>query len=264
MRSNQLLTLLLFLLPCAYAHAQLDSLVISGTYQGKALYVQNPYITAQNQFCISRVEVNGTAILDHPRASAVRVDPGYLGIAIGEVVEIVLLHWPDCTLRIVNPEVIIFQQKFELFSLSIGTAYLRWQARGELVGGYFTVQRLVYGDWQNLKRVEATAGRDIHHYQHKPEHAPGLNEYRVCYQDKLLSEQCSEVQRYEYSAPPVTFSPTRVTDKMQLSRAVFFEILDEYGNQILKGESKTIPLRRLPTGTYYIVLEGEKHQFYKE
>ena len=259
-----LITIALSLLLIVPARAQYDSLVLKGTYQGKPLYVQNPFAREAGAFSIHQVLLNSFTLLNAPRAAAVRIAPEDAGIRVGDKVEIIILHRRAYTPRVLNPEVIVFAQPFAFGHSTAGESGVRWTAKGAAPGGQFSVQRAAPDGWQELASTFAIPGIEEQSYVQKLSHSPGQNEYRIVYTDDNGLEMESAPFHFTLNQAPVTFSPVRVSDMMTLSRKAFFEILDEQGNQILKGEMDQIPLRRLRPGTYYIVLDGEQHVFYKQ
>ena len=259
-----LITIALTILSIVPAWAQYDSLVIKGTYQGKPLYVQNPFVREAGGFCIQQVLLNRFTLLNAPRASAVRIAPADAGLRVGDKVEIIILHHRGYMPKVLNPEVIIFAQPFSFVYTTAGEESLRWAAKGAASGGSFSIQRAEPDGWHELASKYAVPGIEEQAYEQSISHQPGENEYRILYTDNEGQEKESNPFLYTKNLPPVTFSPTRVSDQITLSRKAFFEILDEQGNQILKGEMDQIPLRRLRPGTYFIVLDGERNVFYKQ
>ena len=51
-----------------------EEIVLSGIYQGKNLYVMNPFAADGNGFCITGITVNGVATSDEINASAFEID----------------------------------------------------------------------------------------------------------------------------------------------------------------------------------------------
>ena len=59
----------------------------------------------------------------------------------------------------------------------------------------------------------------------------------------------------------ISFSPTEVEDMITLSQKAPYIITNEYGKEIMKGNSKVIPVGMLKPGEYYIEIEGNNESF---
>ena len=60
-------------------------IVLEGNYQGKNLYVQNPYQNSSNVgFCVKEVRVNGAVTTDEITSSAFEIDFKALKLKIGD------------------------------------------------------------------------------------------------------------------------------------------------------------------------------------
>ena len=63
-------------------------IVIEGNYQGKNLYVQNPFASGGVGFCVTEVYVNGNLTTDETQSSAFEIDFKPHKLTIGDKVEI--------------------------------------------------------------------------------------------------------------------------------------------------------------------------------
>jgi peroxiredoxin len=61
-----------------------------------------------------------------------------------------------------------------------------------------------------------------------------------------------------------TFYPERVDDKIHISRKAEFEIFNERGKLVKKGEEEVIEVPEIPAGVYYLSIEGNVHKIYKK
>ena len=68
--------------------AQGGVIILEGNYQGKNLYVQNPFGSGGVGFCVTEVLVNGNITTDETNSSAFEIDFKSHKLAIGEKVEI--------------------------------------------------------------------------------------------------------------------------------------------------------------------------------
>ena len=64
----------------------IGTIVLEGNYQGKNLYVQNPYASGGVGFCVQEVKVNGKTTTDETNSSAFEIDLKAQGLKIGELI----------------------------------------------------------------------------------------------------------------------------------------------------------------------------------
>ncbi|MGB0425196.1 MAG: hypothetical protein ACPGED_12770, partial [Flavobacteriales bacterium] len=68
--------------------AKADVTVLSGVYQGKDLYVKNPFSADGVGFCVFEVLVNGEVTSDEVNSSAFAIDLSVFGLKQGDAVEV--------------------------------------------------------------------------------------------------------------------------------------------------------------------------------
>lgn len=237
-------------------------LTLRGTYQGKNIFVQNPYLNQQQVFCTQSVKVNGREVLSYVQSSAYEIDLSFL--SPNQALEIIITHWENCSPRILNPQVVKPLEKFEFARFQVDESSLRWQTKGEWRGDSLVVeQKSEYSDWTPILGLSSKGNQESNLYSVSLDHAAGLNLYRVHYYSGFMGEIISQVIEYEYVLPPVTFSPARPTTKITLSREADFEILDRYENFVMGGKAKEINIRNLAPGGYYLVIENRREKFLK-
>lgn len=242
-------------------HAQQEELVLTGIYNGKNLYVQNPLSSNMKDYCTREVWVNDQQVFSNPRSSAFTINLSHLGESAPVNVRIV--YSSDCAPKIINPQVIRTSNNFRFLALHIDSSRLEWATSGELSKGKFFVERWDSNRWQTLESREA-AGEEDSRYELEVEHFSGLNKYRVKYLQGDGEVFYSMVQQFEASIEPVTFAPTRVSDKIFLSRETDYAVSDPKGNQLLKGHGKEINLQHLTSGLYYLSIDNRIEKFYKK
>src|SRR5690606_17298137 len=81
-------------------------LVFEGHYQGKNIFVQNPFKPDGVGFCTDRVLVNGNVTSDQINSSAYEIDFTKLSLKVGDAVSVVIEHGNDCTPKVLNAEVL--------------------------------------------------------------------------------------------------------------------------------------------------------------
>lgn len=96
--------LFLILISLCTFEANAQELVVEGAYQGKNLYIQNPWVN-DSTFCIIEVTVNGVVLADSTASSAFEIKLDTMGLEFNEHVVIIFKHHPECKPRILNPEI---------------------------------------------------------------------------------------------------------------------------------------------------------------
>src|SRR6476620_9899947 len=112
--------------------AQGGVIILEGNYQGKNLYVQNPYGPGGVGFCVTEVKVNGNITTDETNSSAFEIDLKPHKLNIGDKVEVKIFHKDGCHPKVLNPEVLRPKSTFEIISMVIekdGT--LKWSTKSE-------------------------------------------------------------------------------------------------------------------------------------
>ena len=92
---------------CGVATGQV---VLEGSYQGKNVYVQNPFASCTDttiKFCTESVTINDSISLpkDSLAMTCYRIPLTSYGFKEGDKIRIVIKHYGDCTPKVLNPEV---------------------------------------------------------------------------------------------------------------------------------------------------------------
>ena len=167
-----------------------EVLIISGTYLGMNLYVQNP-ILPDNKFSTEEVFVNDRLVLKNPMTSAFTVDLSHL--QVNQPVEIRIVHKERFQPRVINPHVlhqnvIISETRTvpdkEVFRwVNLDDRLLRWLSHGADKGGMYQVQRAEKEDWAEIGTIPADSLSGDTIYKLPVNHEQGDNSYRIRYTD---------------------------------------------------------------------------------
>ncbi len=243
---------------------QLASFTVEGTYQGKPLYIQNPFNPATNSYCVQKVLVNGKEYQGNIKSSAFAVDLSQFGLKKGQYVEIKIVHQKGCFPRVLNPTALIGKSTFELVSFKADENSVRWTTRNETTEEPFYLEREEYGQWRVVAKVKGKGPGGYNNYVVQVRHFSGTNKYRLKQRDVGGYWRYSKVLVYKSKKKPVTFYPKRVTDKIHFSEEVEYEIYDEYGNLVKKGKGKEADVADLSPGVYYLFFDNRKEKFLKK
>lgn len=254
MRFN--LVFLLIFLVLLGAKADIE---IYGVYQGKNVYVQNPFTSNMKDYCTKEVYVNDVKLMTEIHASAYEIDLSFL--PVNEPVTIRITHKEDCNPKILNPQVVKIQTTFAFNSVNMEKRQLSWATKNEHARGRYFIERYEYSHWKILNEIYSSgAGR----YVQPITHNSGSNKYRIKYLDERGNAIYSDVLDYESDNKPITIYPKRVTDILYLSDSVYYQVLDKYGNEISKGVKKEVNLERLPSDVYYLNVDNRTYKFFKK
>jgi len=243
-----------------YAHSA--ELVLSGAYQGKDIYVQNPFDPSTKMFCTQEVYVNDRRVFDQPKISAYKIDLSYL--RVGDLVVIRILHSDGCTPRVVNPQVLKNTSEFKFLTAETDNNSLNWSTQGEVgVGSFLIEQKTEEIDWAVIDTVTAKGSAETNLYTVRAPHQKGVNKYRIRYENTEGLATYSMDMAYTDSKM-ITFFPAITTSSLTLSDSAEYVITDYFGKEILKGEGIKISVADLKPGEYYLNIQNRKEKFVKK
>ena len=204
-----------------------EEITLIGVYQGKNIYVQNPLSDDMVSFCTNSVYVNDLLIISSPKTSAYEIDLS--GLNLSDPVVIRIVHKGSCHPKVINPQVIRPKSQFQFVSLFVDAKSIRWFTKGEKEAGKFFIEQYLNNKWVIIKTVDSKGSFDQNQYQVDAIHQSGLNRYRIKYLAETGNTYYSKVDEFFSEKEPVTFYPTRVTDKITLSQETTYEVLDAQG-----------------------------------
>lgn len=233
-------------------------ITLVGVYQGKNLYVQNPFSGDNVSYCVKQVTVNGTPLdAKAINNSAFEIDMSNLKPGTDVVVKI--FHKDDCKPAVINAAVIRSTSTFKFDELEVTDNMLKWGAQNDQVSGQYYIEQFTNNNWVIVKDVRpksGAAGKNA--YELPVNHHSGVNKYKIKYQERGGNSYYTNVAEYVSDKAPVTFYPKRVTDKITFSSKVEFEILDAYGITVKKGEGAEVACGDLKSGgVYYINFDNK-------
>lgn len=239
-------------------------IVLSGTYQGKSVFVQNPFNHSKNTFCTKEVFVNDRKLFDAPQISAFKIDLTHL--QLNDLVVIRITFDDGCTPRVVNPQVIQSPSQFKFVSSQSDNQSISWTTAGETPSGQFVIERYEAKrkQWEVIRSLLAKGGADNNQYAVPADHQKGENRYRLRYEDSEGGVIYSLELDYTSTQNPITFYPLVATTKLTLSDTASYTITDYYGKLVKQGEGKEITISELSPGEYYLNIQNRKEKFVKK
>ncbi len=252
--------LLIFLLFPALTFA--EEFVVTGEYQGKNIYIQNPLSSDNINFCTEYVYLNEEVVVNFPKTSAFEIKLDHLNI--GDPLVIKVVHKAGCTPKIINPQVIRSKSKFRFLSTNADENEINWMTTGEYQNGIFYVEKYVGNQWVEDRTVYGKGNMNANQYVTSPSYYAGENKLRIKYTTENGNVFYSRVFQHYSEQDPISFHPIRVSDKIYLSRKTAYQVMDPSGNLIAKGNSEVIDCTKLKTGLYYLNIENRQEKFFKK
>lgn len=261
MKHRLLLTLLLSLFILS-ARAQV--ILVEGIYQGKNLYVQNPFASNGVGFCVYEVRVNGEVTTDEIASSAFEIDLKARGLKAGDKVEVKIMHKSDCKPKVLNPEVLKPRSTFVTVSISVATdGTLKWQTTGEQGKLTYIIEQFRWNKWVKVGELDGTGTAGPNDYEFKVSPHSGQNKFRVKQIDYSGTPRFSKDALFTSTTPEVNFSPVKVDKEIKFTAETMYEIYDQYGNIVKKGFGATIDVSSLARGGYFLNYDNKTGEFFK-
>lgn len=253
------------------AFSQGGVIILEGNYQGKNLYVQNPYGSGGVGFCVSEVLVNGNITTDETNSSAFEIDFKPHKLTIGEKVEIKIKHKEDCKPKVLNPEVLKPKSTFEVISMSVdkdGT--VKWETKSETGKLPFAVEQFRWNKWVKVGEVDGNGTPTTNSYSFKIQPHSGKNQVRVRQTDYSGQPRLSKPVDFMSDVPEINFAPLKASKNVNFytsgEKAIetMYEIYDQYGNIVKKGFGSIVDVSNLPKGGYFLNFDNKMGEFVKK
>lgn len=245
-------------------------IVLEGNYQGKNLYVQNPFASSGVGFCVEEVQVNGNVTTDEIASSAFEIDFRNLQLKIGDKVEVKIIHKDDCKPKVINPEVLKPKSTYEIVSMIIDKDLtFKWSTKNETGKLTYAVEQFRWSKWVKVGEIEGKGTPVENSYSFKISPHSGKNQYRIKQVDYTGQPRLSKTVEYTSTLPEVTFAPIKVSKEITFLSGnapveTMFEIYDQYGNIVKRGYASTIDASNLSKGAYYLNYDNKMGEFIKK
>jgi hypothetical protein len=245
-------------------------IVLEGNYQGKNLYVQNPFAGSGVGFCVQEVRVNGNVTTDEYASSAFEIDFRNLQLKLGDKVEVKITHKDDCKPKVLNPEVLKPKSTFEVVSMMVDKDLtFKWTTKGETGKLTYTIEQFRWNKWVKVGEVEGVGTPSENPYSFKIVPHSGKNQYRVKQVDYTGQPKLSKTVDYMSTTPEISFAPAKVSKEITFTAGstpteTMFEIYDQFGNIVKRGFASVVDASNLPKGAYYLNYDNKMGEFIKK
>jgi len=240
-------------------------IVIDGIFQGKNLYVMNPFASSGVGFCVYEVTVNGKVSTDEINSSAFEIDLSVFQFNVGDKVTIVIKHKDNCVPKVLNPEVLKPKSTFNVTEIEVTKdGMLKWTTTGESGKLPYIVEQYRWNKWVKLDEIDGKGTSGSNSYSLKVYPHSGNNKFRVKQIDYTKKPRYSKDVLFKSLQPPVTITSKKFENEITFSSETMYEIYDYYGNRILKGNGKSVDISGLKKGEYFINYDNTMDQFKKK
>ena len=244
---------LFFLLFTSLLPLQAQVLVLDGHYQGRDIYVQNPFASSGVGFCVYEVRVNNEVTTDEVNSSAFAIDFNMLNLKIGDPLNIEIVHKEGCEPLVINAEVLKPISTFDLASISVNKSnVLTWSTTNESGRLPFVIEQYRWNKWVKVGEVNGKGTSELNEYQFKLVPNSGLNKVRVKQTDSTNKPRYSSVSEFNSRKYEVSYSPIKVKKDITFSQQTMYEVYNMYGNIVMRGYDKVVDVSALKKGKYYI------------
>lgn len=228
-----------------------ESLIFNGIYQGKDIYVKNPFSSDGVGFCAYEVYVNGQLTRDELNSSAFAIDFSILGIKTGTNIEVLIRHKQGCAPQILNPDAIKPYSTYKATDLMVSQNVLTWKTTDESGSLPYIVEQFRWNKWVKAGEVEGIGSDGTHHYSFKLTPYSGENRVRVKQVDYTSKPRYSTEITYNPNVEKVIFDAKKVENEVTFSKPTSYEIFDKYGNLIETGYGQKVDISNLKSKEDY-------------
>lgn len=258
----RLILLTLFVVASFASHAGVY--VYNGVYQGKDLYVKNPFAGDGVGFCVFEVKVNGEVTSDEVNSSAFAIDLELYKLSIGSPVEIIIRTKEDCEPNVINLHAIAATSTYTLESISLqDNNTLAWSTSNETSDLPYIIEQFKWNKWVEIGAVKGNGQKEINEYVAEVCTHKGENTFRIR-QDDASGMHYSEKFVVNVQRAEVYITSPKIYDKLTFSEKTDFEVFDEYGIVVAKGRAAEIDCSKWTPGNYYLNYGGNFGQQIKK
>ena len=259
--NNQFFSLIIAFLVSLYispfiAQGNESSIVIEGHYQGKNLYVQNPFSGSGVGFCVIAVYINDDVTTDQVNSSAFEIDFANASVKNGDPVSVRIQHKLDCLPKVLNPEVLRPKSTFENSEIFVNeNKILNWTTTKEQGKLTYYVEQYRWNKWVKIGEVDGNGSDRENNYKFSvASHIhSGSNKFRAKQIDYTGRPRPTMSCVYKaLRQEEITLINPKVKKTLDFSDNTLYEIFDTYGNLVKKGYGKIINIENLEKGLYYV------------
>ena len=257
MKRTFLLSVFLFSITMfSFSQGNETNIVLDGHYQGKNLYIQNPFSGSGVGFCVIAVYVNNDVTTDQVNSSAFEIDFSNTDLKPGDPVSVKILHKLDCLPKVLNPEVLRPKSTFEEISIAIeDNQVFKWSTAKEQGELTYIIEQYRWNKWVKVGEVDGKGKIDANSYKFNVgSHIhSGENKFRAKQVDYTGRPRFTKsVTCINSDQMAVSIPNPKMKNTLDFSSETLYEIYDTYGNLVKKGFGQSISVENLNKGLFYV------------
>jgi hypothetical protein len=256
----------LFISAFVLMHLQFQAgvIVIEGSYQGKNLFIQNPFAGSGVGFCVTEVTVNEQLTTDEIQSSSFEIDFEPFRFNLGDKVVVRIKYKDDCKPRVMNSEDLKSTSTFEVTTIKVDENGLKWSTTGESGPVPYHIEEYRWGRWIKVGEVQGKGLAAKTDYTFKIKLHSGIHKFRVGQTVEGSKPRYSLSAEFKSNLPEVSFYPIKVTKDINFSAETQFEVYDEYGTMVKSGQGTSVDVGALAKGIYYLNFDSKTDKFIKK
>lgn len=239
-----------------------QKILLEGRYQGKNVFIQNPEVEAGGGFCTEKVFVNGNEIrIQNTNAYEIKLDS--LGFKLDDTLKIEIIHKAGCKPKVITPN---YSPKgnFDIVTISVDSNFvLHWMSKNEIHPLPFIVEQYRWNKWVKIGEVDGKGGMQENDYSFQTKPHSGQNKFRVkqVASGKTRVSKSAEVEAPDLKVKIVNHSINN--NQLEFTKATMFELYDVEGNLISKGTAKSVDMKGLKRGHYFVNYDNKTSEIDK-
>ncbi len=247
-----------------------NQIILEGNFQGKNLYVQNPYGGGGVGYCVIEVLINGNITTDEINSSAFEIDFSAQNVKLGEVVEVIIKYKNDCKPKVLNPEALKPKSTFQIVSLVVSKeGIMNWSTTNEYGKLPYIIEQFRWNKWIKVGEIEGIGTPSQNNYSFKVSPHSGKNQFRVKQIDYSGVGKTSKMVEFASPTCEVVFTPVKVKEFIDFKCSdrvaeTLFEVYDRFGNIVKRGYNNKIDCTNLPAGEYFLNYDNKTASFVKK
>ncbi|MDD2562643.1 MAG: hypothetical protein PHU27_00300 [Salinivirgaceae bacterium] len=239
-------------------------IVINGIYQGKNLYIMNPF-SSIGGFCVQEISVNGQTYTEDINSSAFEINFTAFQFNFGDKIVVTIKHKDDCKPRILNDDVLKPRSTFEVKTLrfDMKTNTINWETTKESGALPYIIEQFRWNKWIKVGTVEGKGSVSTNEYSFDVDLISGVNRFRIFQNDFTNRKRYTKEVAIRSAKAPVTFEPKKPSTSITFSAETTYEIFNGNGERVLYGKGSTVDITNLPKGDYYLNFDSLTETFKK-
>jgi hypothetical protein len=225
-------------------------ILLEGSYQGKNIYVLNPFTSVGVGFCTVQIEVNGEVSTDEINSSAFEIDLASYNLKKGEEIVVRILHKKDCKPKVLTPQ-LNPRSTYKILDIGISEkGILSWSTTSETSKIPFEIEQYKWNKWVKIGEMDGLGKADTNHYSFAVIMHSGENIFRVKQDDQGVGRNSKSIKTSNPIGRCKVIKSTR--NKIGFTYETQYELYDSFGNIVKIGFGNSFNTKHLKRGIYYL------------